>query len=57
MRHKWISPFGLYGSLMWRNKHQRKTNRPGEMDKSEKRLLREAVGNGTGNPSVIATES
>ena len=57
MEHKWISPFDLYGSLIWRNKQQGETDRPEESGKIEMRLVRAAVGNGTENPSTIATES
>ena len=57
MRHKWISPFDLYESLMCRNKPQIRTESPGESGKNDTRLVGEAVGNGTENPAIIATES
>ena len=57
MRHKWISPFGLYGSLMRRNNQQAKPGNPEESDKRERRLGRAAVGNGSGDPLLIATET
>ena len=42
---------------MWRIKHQRSTEKPGEIDKGEMRLSREAVGDGTEDPVLIATEA
>ena len=57
MRRKWISPFDLLESLMWVNKQQINTEKPEESGKSEMRLVREAVENGTGDPVVIANEA
>ena len=57
MRHRRISPFGLWGSLMWRSKQKRSGSNSEEHDKGEMRLARETVGNGTENPSIIATET
>ena len=42
---------------MWRCKQQRSGEYPEGNDKGEIRLPREAVGRGTENPSIIATET
>ena len=57
VRNRWVSPFGLWGSLMWRSKQERSGEKPDGNDKGDIRLAREAVGNGAGNPSIIATET
>ena len=57
MRRKWISPFDMYESLMWRNKQKRKTDKPVESEKNETRRDREEVGNGAGNTLLIMKET
>ena len=57
MRHKWVSPFNLYESLVWGNKQQRRTSKPEESEKNVIRLARESVANGTENPLLNMTES
>ena len=57
MKRKWISPFDLYGALMWGNKQQARSGNPEESDKIDIRLGRESVGNGAGNPLLITTET
>ena len=57
MRHRWISPLDIWESLTWRSKQRRIVGGPEENDKGEMRLAREAVGGGTDNPSIIATDA
>ena len=46
MIRKWISPFGLYESLMWRNGQRAKSGNPEGGDRGDIILVTEAVCNG-----------
>ena len=47
MRHRWISPFDLWGAFMWRPNRQRRVEKSEENGGGEVRLVRETIGNGT----------
>ena len=55
MRRKWITPFDLYGSLMWWNRQQAKSGNPEASGKNKIRLVRDGVCNGAGNPLLSTT--
>ena len=57
MRRKWIHPFDLYESLMWRNKQQMKARAPEESGKNEIRLVSEALCNESECPLLIMAEN
>ena len=57
MGRRWISPFDLYESPIWRNRQLDNSGNPDDNDKNDTRLVRDAVGNGSGNPLFCATET